>query len=141
MKAIDQTLVCKGFGNCMQAVLASLFEKELTETINVMELPEDKWHIPFMNWIESIGYDYVGVMNSATTKKETYSDLRSQVAVKDYFYAVVPSKNFKKCSHAVIIDRNGVVAHDPNPKKQWQGIDVVESGDLQYWYRFEPQTA
>ena len=138
MKAVDQTLVGKGMGNCMQAVLASLFEKELNETINVMDLPEDKWHIPFMEWIESIGYEYVGVMNSADTKKETYSDLLSQVAVKDCFYGVVPSKNFKRVTHSVIIDRKGVVIHDPNPKKQWQGVDVVDTGDLQYWYRFEP---
>ena len=138
MKKVDQTVVDKGIGNCMQAVLASLFEKSLVETVNVMDYPEGKWAIPFMEWVESVGYEYVGTMDPADTTEETCRDLRSLYAVDGYFYASVPSRNFKDVSHAVIIDRSGVVVHDPNPKKQWLGENVVTSEDLNHWYLFEP---
>lgn len=134
----DQTIVCKGFGNCMQAVLASLFEKELSETINVMELPDDAWHIPFMEWIDSVGYSYEGVMNACSSAEQNQRDLQdSEYCVGGFFYGVVPSKNFKSVTHAVIIDCNGLVVHDPNPDKKWLGVNIATSKDLIYWYQFK----
>jgi len=65
MKAVNQTIVDKGKGTCMQAVLASLFETEIEDTINIMEHPEASWHIPFMEWLEaSTKYEYQGVVNA-----------------------------------------------------------------------------
>ena len=122
----------------MQAVLASLFEKELDETINVIDYLDDGWAIPFFDWVESFGFDYVGVMAPAETVEQSKKDLSSLYAVGGFFYASVPSKNYKGISHAVIIDRNGLVVHDPHPQKAWEGINVVESGDIDYWYLFEP---
>lgn len=136
MIKINQTVVDKEIGNCMQAVLASLFEKELEETINVINYPEDTWFTHFYQWIESAGYVYDGVMNPAKNKEESYEDLKNINNVLGYLYAVVPSKTFDGASHAVIIDTNGIVVHDPNPNKAWEGIDVVSSGDICYWYLF-----
>lgn len=137
MIKVDQNNVNKGNGNCMQAVLASLFEVNLSDAINVMDYPDPGWHIPFMEWVESVGYSYIGVMNSADKKDETYSDLLNLESVRDHFYGVVPSRNFEGVTHAVVINRNGVVVHDPNPDRKWLGVDVVDSGDLIYWYLFE----
>lgn len=139
MIKINQTVVDKGNGNCMQAVLASLFEVELDKTINVMDLPETQWHIPFMEWIETVGYEYGGVIGKHDDNKETLKALSSLYAVGGYFYGVVNSKNFKGVTHAVIIDRQGIIVHDPNPDKKWEGINTVETGELIYWYLFEPK--
>ncbi len=139
MIKVNQTVIDKGIGNCMQAVLASLFEVELSEAINVMELPEDSWHIPFIEWIESVEYEYSGVINAHPDTRETFKALNSVHAIDGYFYGVVPSKTFEGVSHAVIIDREGKVVHDPNPNKKWEGINVVVTGDLVYWYLFEPK--
>lgn len=139
MKAVNQTIVDKGKGTCMQAVLASLFETEIDKTINIMEHPEDSWHIPFMEWLESnTKYEYRGVVNAHDEKELTFDALRSMYAVNGFFYGVVPSKNFKGVTHAVIIDRGGWIVHDPDPSKKWLGINAVETGELQYWYNFEP---
>lgn len=136
MIKVYQTVVDEGSGNCMQAVLASLFEKELSETINVMDYPDPGWHIPFMQWVESVGYSYDGVMNATTEPMQNVMDLQNGECVKGFFYGVVPSRNFKGVTHAVIIDCNGVVVHDPNPDMKWLGVNVVDSQDLVYWYMF-----
>lgn len=138
MIPVNQTVVDKVVGNCMQAVLASLFEVDLEKAINVMDLPEDGWHIKFIEWIESVGYNYSGVINAHTDISQTLKALNSVYAVEGYFYGVVPSKTFDGVTHAVIIDRAGKVAHDPNPNKKWEGVNVVITGDLIYWYLFEP---
>lgn len=139
MIKVDQTIVCKDKGNCTQATLASLFELPLDDVINIAELPDLDWFTPFTKWIKSIGYDYYGVINAHSNTVETFKALRSVYAVDGYFYAVVPSKTFENVTHAVIMDREGNIVHDPNPNKKWQGINVVVSGDLIYWYVFEPK--
>lgn len=136
MIKINQTVVDKEIGNCMQAVLASLFEKPLEETINIIDyLP--CWAIPFMEWVESIGYEYEGVMSPAKTIEESYKDLKEVESVGGYFFASVPSKNFDGTYHAVVMDADGVVIHDPSPEKQWEGVDIISSGDVEYWYLFK----
>lgn len=140
MKPIDQTDISKDSGTCMQAVLASLFERPLSETINVMDYQEEDWHIPFMEWIDkSTKYQYAGVVNAHSDKAQTLNALNSMYAVGGFYYGVVPSRNHDGVTHAVIIDRQGIVRHDPNPDKKWQGVNVVDSGDLIYWYEFTPK--
>lgn len=138
MIRIDQTDTSRETGNCMQAVLASLFEKELSETVNTIVFNDNNWYKHFFSWVESVGYSYCGVMNQASTKEQTYLDLACLYAVGGFFYASVPSKTHHNETHAVIINRAGRVVHDPNPDKKWLGINVVDSRDLLYWYMFEP---
>lgn len=137
---IDQTIVDSEKGNCMQAVLASLFEKTLDETINVIELPEESWFQDFISWVnENTDFTFETIVNAHDDEDYTYNALKSLYAINGLFYGVVPSKVFEGCSHAVLIDRNGIVVHDPNPNKLWQGIDAVKTGELEYWYLFTPK--
>ena len=62
----------------MQAVLASLFEMDLDQAINVMDHPETAWHVPFMDWIdEATKFTYVGVCNAHSEKVQTLNALQS----------------------------------------------------------------
>ena len=140
MIRVGQTVTDKNNGTCMQAVLASLFEKPLSETINIMEYPENEWYLPFLEWVDNnTNYQYEGVINAHDDKSQTLKALNSMYAIDGFYYGVVPSKNFDGVTHAVIIDRNGIVQHDPNPDEKWQDVNVVESGDLIYWHDFTPK--
>jgi len=137
LNPVNQTIVAKGSGNCMQASFASLFECSLDEAINPMSYSPAKWVIPFMEWVNSRGYEYEGTISAKENKKDTYAAIASMSAIDDCFYAAVPSKNNIGVGHAVIINRIGIVVHDPNPDKKYLGINVIESGDLVYWFLFE----
>ncbi len=142
MKPVDQTIVDEDRGNCMQAALASLFEQKFEDTINVYDYPEGEWVAPFMKWVESIGYEYEGVLNmlvnplQGITRKRALRDISKLESVGGYFYGVVNSRSFKDVTHAVIIDALGIVAHDPNPNKAWQGVDTIATKELLYIYTF-----
>ena len=47
--------------------------------------------------------------------------------------ASVPSHSFEGLGHSVVMDINGLVVHDPNPNKAWEGINVLGTGDLKSW--------
>ncbi len=140
MKKIDQTLICGDKGNCMQATLSTLFGKELSETINVMDYCQNSWFDALLEWLDkSTDYIYSGVVNAHEDSAETIKALQSIYAINGLFYGAVKSKNFKGETHAVIIDRNGVVIHDPNPDRKWLGVNAARNNELIYWYRFEPK--
>ncbi len=141
MKKIFQTIIDAGKGNCMQAAIASLFDKELEEVPNFISLE---------NWLESIcdfaianGYHNTGMLynrkmsmlNSPTSdsfKNHNWCEemmlnkenLKLHGDVNGFFYATVLSpKFFNWCDgfhkrHAVIIDFDMNIVHDPNPEYQ-----------------------
>ena len=142
MKPVDQTIVDSGTGNCMQAVFASLFEQKLEDAINIFDYPRGEWMVPFMEWSESVGYEYQGILNmfvdplGPVTRQSARRDISQLESVGGYFYGVVASKTYENTTHAVIIDSLGIVVHDPNPNKAWQGVDTISSKDLLYIYTF-----
>lgn len=138
MKPVKQTLVCGKNGTCMQAALASLFETDINKTIDVMKSSEKNWMPDLIYWVRTnTVYEYKGIVSAHEDSSKTLDALQSLYAVNGFFYGVVPSRNFKGESHALIIDRNGIVVHDPNPDNKWLGVDTVLTKELEYWYRFE----
>jgi len=143
LKKVYQTVVSDVLGNCFQAALATLFSRTLDDTINVIDYPETEWHLPFHKWCKSIGYEWEGCIFVVGTGREPYDELKflsEPHAIDGHYIASVPSKNFEGITHAVIVGVDGIVAHDPNPKKQWLGVDVVASGDINYIYLFQDIT-
>ena len=140
LSKVNQHIICGVKGNCMQAALATLFSKELCDTVNVIDYDNDGWFDAMLSWLDkSTDFIYAGVVNAHENSTETMRALQSMYAINGFFYGVVNSKNFKGETHAVIIDRNGVVVHDPNPDKKWLGADTARNNELIYWYRFEPK--
>lgn len=137
MNPVYQTIVDPGKGNCMQAAIASLFEKKLEEVPNFIEYP-DNWFSIMWDFIRKQGYDYRGMLhnkNYNTLMKPTdqcFRDVKwhkssiitpknlyKYEGVNGYFYAGVFSPKYfnweRQTTHAVIIDRDYNIVHDPSP--------------------------
>lgn len=121
MKKVFQTVVDKGRGNCMQAAIASLFEKELEEVPNFIEFKDSWWTLIDRFYMDN-GYKHITPFNIDEGGKKRDLELVKNIlkhdnGVNGYFYATVPSQTFKDVSHAVIVDTELRVVHDPNPNQ------------------------
>jgi len=136
MKEVYQTVINPGHGNCMQAAIASLFDKELDEVPNFIE--HDGYFQPLHKFLYENGYDYQGMLHNKkytqlctpthfcfNNKKwhrpaiMTPKKLYKEQGVNGLFYAGVLSPKFFKWSsqstHAVLIDKDYNIVFDPNP--------------------------
>lgn len=48
---------------------------------------------------------------------------------------------FIVCLYDVIINKKGVVIHDPSHGQRWKRINIIESGDMLWWALIEKQSA
>jgi len=120
MKKIFQTVIDKTKGNCTQAAIASLFELELNDVPNFIEMENSKWYLEFMAFFVEQGYNTptpFNINSHSFSKEEKLRILKHDQGVKGYFYASVPSQTYKGVTHAVIIDQEMNVVHDPNPNQ------------------------
>lgn len=136
MIKVYQTIVDRKKGNCMQAVIASLLEKPLDEVPHFLEA--DSWFSALRSYVMQNGCSYDGMIHNKyynqlhqtqqdCFKKPKYhrpsmmspKRLYKEEGVNGYFYANVLSPKYFNLSdnatHAVIIDRDYNVVHDPNP--------------------------
>jgi len=137
MKPVDQTVIDRGFGNCLQASIASLFELELSMVPNFIRYSDASWTCILNSFIWSIGYEWVGTGYPVDDENKRVQSLTDGYDVNGHIEAAVPSKSFDGARHSVIINLKGLVVHDPNPNKMWEGINVLESGDLKHWTLFK----
>lgn len=114
----------------MRAVIASLFELEIEQVPHFI-LYEGDWFKVYWGYLRAIGYDYCGF---SFPPPATHSiALDKTPTVKGAIRATVKSRTFDGSTHAVLINRKGTVIHDPNPKENFLGVNVVESGELTHW--------
>lgn len=116
MKKVYQTIVDKYKGNCMQAAVASLMDLDLDRVPDFLSFGED-WNKVWDDFWKGMGYtDHL-----TTIHKEGHdTELLKRVAkfdrgVDGYFYAVVPSQTYEDVQHAVVVDSDLNIVHDPNP--------------------------
>lgn len=150
MIKVYQTIVDRGHGNCMQAVIASLFELPLEKVPHFLEC--ENWFEVFYNFVREQGYEFDGTLYNYNqwrliNKREgipTAKGLRNRLhkikkmdGVKGYFHASVYSPkyyNFNEkppVTHSVIIDKNFNIVHDVNPNNVGL-ISYPESKKLKY---------
>lgn len=135
MKEIYQTIIEKNHGNCMQAAFASLFNDELDNVPNFIEL--DNWFESMCEYAKSKGYQYDGILYNLKWNKlknpkhnvfnkesrgktsMSLSVLKNYEGVDGLFYAGVCSPKLfnwnDPCYHAVIVDKDCNIVFDPNP--------------------------
>ena len=121
MIAVQQIDLSSGTGDCLRASTASLFELDLNDVPNFM-LADDWWE-SFNEFVWSIGYEVVRYVGSFDF-----------IATKDgLLLAAIKSNYGKGLSHAVVIDIDGIVVHDPLPTRPNLGLDVTK-GILEHWF-------
>jgi hypothetical protein len=135
-KKVYQTIFNQTQGNCMQACVATLLNKNLNDVPNFICLPD--WRASMVSFFKSQGYEL---------KKETYwcSDSYAQLrdhginsvtpvdmkldpdfSVDGVYMAVVFSPKFFKDGvydgnlHQILCDGDCNIIHDPNP--EYQGV-------------------
>jgi hypothetical protein len=137
MKKVYQTIINKNNGDCMQACIASLFELELNEVPNFIKLG-DRWFNEMNEIYKERGRSHI----CCITKKESIdTEFLKRIAkfdggINGYLYASVPSQTFSDVGHAVVIDLDLNIVHDPNLNqlalklKPEDVIDIMISTDL-----------
>lgn len=129
MKPVMQTITSKSRGDCLRAVIASLFELEI-EQVPHFRLFQGRWFRVYSAFLDGIGYECIGTGHFKAKGYTPRSEHLIDCNVGGYVEASVPSKNHEACTHAVVMDLDGLVVHDPHPGKAWEGINVIDSGDL-----------
>ena len=130
MKKVYQTIVDRGNGNCMQAVVASLFEKELDEVPHFLEAG-DKCFTTTYEFFREQGYDITPFNPKKEEMKLNLELLEYDNGINGFFYATVLSQTFKDGTHAVVIDKNLNVVHDPNPNKK--ALKLKPEDIISFW--------
>ena len=107
--------------DCIRSVISSLLDKNLKDVPNFFKYGKD-WFYYLENYMNNNSYTCKGILFNKKDKEypESYidiSELKNYKGINGHFYASVYSpllfKNSK--THAVIINRNYNIIHDPNP--------------------------
>jgi len=128
MTKVFQRFVDGEKGDCMQAAISSLFDIPYEDTPKFIEYT-DGFALPLNQLAMKMGYAWGGILHNVSPYNPEYSkyhisSLKNHKGVNGFFYASVYSpKYFKEddiekgtaVTHAVIIDRDYNIVHDPNP--------------------------
>jgi len=167
MIQVYQNIIDQGNGDCMQAVMASLFEKSMNEVPHFISLGKN-WFSEFYKFVNDNGYSYDGTLNNKRYSKIlspnqscfeikkyykwsiiTKSNLHKELGINDLFFASVLSPRYTKSilkkhiTHAVIIDKNFNIVHDPNPEYKniikYPIADIIGYKGIIYIYLINPK--
>jgi hypothetical protein len=135
MKKIDQTIVDQGEGNCMQAVIASLLEIELKEVPNFIKYEGKKNTSPYnemWKFMDKLGYDMAPINIKIDDEPVSALDVTEiDGGIGGFFYATVESQSFHDTDHAVVIDSELNIVHDPNPNRL--ALDLTPEDIIQFF--------
>jgi len=124
----------------MRACIATMLDLEIDAVPNFIRFDSKRraktrtgWFEVFYSFLHALGYEYQG-MQWPKNKDRPHGDyLKKSPNINGLVMATVPSRTFKDIGHSVVVNLKGIVVHDPNPNKLWQGINVLKSKDLQHW--------
>jgi hypothetical protein len=116
MIKVYQTIVDKGRGNCMQAVVASLLELPLDDVPHFL-IKKNLGSYGMYKFFREWGFDPCYINKEKYDTEFMCKIAKFDGGVDGYFYGVVKSQTFEGISHAVIVDENLNIIHDPNPNQ------------------------
>jgi len=134
MKKIYQTIFKKGNGNCLQAAAASLLEIDL-ELVPHFISHGAEWYEVLFKFIMDSGYEFKGTIYNPRQigcyGGDSMPTIVDNKGVSGLFIGIVYSPSSftaddlaksSACTHAVIIDKEFRIVHDPNPNN----IDIFD---------------
>lgn len=124
MVPVYQEVLNDGNGDCLRAAIASLLEVPLSAVPNFMDLPhnsDEEFWINFYAFLGVFGYSdypyFVGDKKWIFDNLDGYSiNGGTLVLVQDWGMDVL---------HAVCVDKEGTIIHDPNPNSKGTGMNIA----------------
>jgi hypothetical protein len=113
----------------MQAAIASLLDLSLSEVPNFIDMGED-WFEQYVQFLQQHNCDFEGTLynprNLGYWGEDDLVKLQTMDGVNGFFFASVYSPKYfnpatftepdtRRVTHAVIIDKDLNIVHDPNP--------------------------
>jgi len=109
----------------MRATVASIFDEEIENVPNFIECGVE-WFTVFSEFFKDKGYEeitylYNPVMFDKILPEFSLDRLKEYEGVNGLFYATVnsptynPNGDLSGITHAVVVDKNFNIVHDPNP--------------------------
>lgn len=118
MKPVDQRIIDPGKGDCMTAALASLLELPYEQVPYFLGYGQETWFVEFCKFLKSQGYEFMGGYSTNEPPLLLGPELLARSkGLNGLYMASGPSPRFK-CSHAVVIDSDGKLVHDPHPSHE-----------------------
>lgn len=140
MIPVDQEIVDPGKGDCLRACYASLLELPLDAVPNFIRHNHNwfnvlaqfllalKWKLDYIS-----GHYYQDETRYYAKCPKKYKRPSTRYSLNGFFKATVKSRTFTNVHHAVIIDKTGLVVHDPNPNKLYQDENIIKTNELISW--------
>ncbi len=124
MIPVYQKVIDKDNGDCMRAVMASLFELKLEDVPNFIEA--ENWFLSMFNFLNHNGCSVNGYLYGGNLVSSEFHlhNISKYDGINGYFYASVyspkynPYNSISGVTHAVVVDKNLNVVHDPNPENK-----------------------
>ena len=133
-----QRIVDPKDGDCLQACVASIIEMPLADMPDFKESEgRDGYYELMCGWLRCRGWVYFQVLDMESWNR---------IFGLDGLYAIasVPSKNFKDCLHAVVVQfgwhpenggRTFEIIHDPNPGND--PYDIKDEDIIRWHFMFK----
>ena len=131
MKKVFQTRTSKDNGNCAQAVIATLFDLEIEDVPDFVGSHHIKpMAAEIVKFYRDKGFKAGYIYKTDHKMGKSLLDIaKNDEGVNGFFYAVVKSKTFEESLHAVVVDKELNIIHDPNPNGKCLGLqpdDVIQ---------------
>lgn len=123
----DQKYCNNETGDCLRAALSSLLDYPLEAVPHFALLP------PWLQLTSIQGFLWSQGFTRGDNVQPKGKEMEGS-GVNGFFMASVPSKTIPGQSHAVVINGFGLVVHDPNPNKKWEGEGLFDGGRQHYVY-------
>lgn len=136
MKKVFQSKVCNKSGDCARAAIASVFGRELYEVPKFKPDHEQAFNI--IKFFKENGYDPTyfnrrekgDITPSGKVVPSIEEVAKYDGGVNGYFYASVPSQTFENVTHAVVVDTDLNIVHDPNPNQLALNLEPKDVIDI-----------
>ena len=126
MIPVTQSDTSSTTGDCLRATVASLFELKVEQVPHFQLYHVDIWWDVFVSFIWGLGYEVTDVVSNLDTPIEP--------TLQNHVLGSVKTNYEGNLSHAVILDTEGVVVHDPLPNKFNQGKNAIQENILIDWF-------
>lgn len=108
MTPVDQDIFINDpqgrIGNCLQAAVASILDRELNDVPHFCGVPEGcNWYGGMIQWLHNEGYVFLDVRGKSNLFYHTG-------------YVIACGESERGAMHAVVYE-NGELVHDPHPSK------------------------